>query len=809
MSLASGRLARKLIQITILTSSVIALAITALQLYIEYRRDISNIEASFRTVEEGYLSSVVQNVWLADRARLGLLLHGITRLPDFAHAAVTVGGKAFAARGEDGAGKHLSREWTLTYQHRGAPLEIGVLTVRASLDSVIERTLDRVWLILAANGVKTALVAVVIFLTVRRLITRPLGRIADATRRIAAGDLDRPPTQGAGLQRADEIGDLARAVDEMRAGLSVSHAMLSELNVELELTLQERTQALIRSEESEKALAAGRGLLEQAERLAKVGSWKWDGARLWISTELRRILGLSVDEEPILADLIELCHPDDRAALHNLLQQAMGVDGSFSLEHRIVRRDGTLCVVKNICGGTVGDDGATHVSGAMQDITEIRDKDERIRYQAYHDALTSLPNRLLLIDRLNQALHAARRESRQLAVLLLDLDRFKVINDSLGHEVGDRLLQAVAERLQHCVRSADSVARLGGDEFAVVLNNVHGAADAASVAGKIINEVARSLELCGDGLHVGTSIGVAMFPEDGEDPNTLLKNADAAMYRAKSDGGAGFRFFDAGMNRRAVERLNLEIKLRRAVENGELELHYQPKIRLADLSLEGVEALVRWRGVDGTLLSPAEFIPVAEETGLILPIGEWVMAEACRQMQAWSRQGVIVPDCAVNLSIRQFQDPELFRRIAGHIAAFDLQPQQIQVELTESLMMSDPAETRRILSALKEIGVMIALDDFGTGYSSLGYLKSLPIDYLKIDRVFVKDIGGSDKDDCLVDAVIKLAEALQIAVIAEGVEDERQMRFLAARGCQYAQGFLFAKPLPADDLAAWIKGRAG
>jgi diguanylate cyclase (GGDEF)-like protein len=809
MSLAPGRLARKLIQITILTSSVVALGITALQLYIEYRRDISNIEASFRTVEEGYLSSVVQNVWLADRARLGLLLHGITRLPDFAHAAVTVDGKVFAARGEDGAGKYLSREWTLTYQHRGAPLAIGVLTVRASLDSVIERTLDRVWLILAANAVKTTLVAVVIFLTVRRLITRPLGRIADATRRIAAGDLDRPLTQGAGLRRADEIGDLARAVDEMRAGLSVSHAMLSELNVELELTLQERTQALIRSEESERALAASRGLLEQAERLAKVGSWKWDGARLWISAELRRILGLSVDEEPTLADLIELCHPDDRSALHNLLQQAMGDDGSFSLEHRIVRRDGALCVVNNICGGTVEDDGETHVSGAMQDITEIRNKDERIRYQAYHDALTSLPNRLLLIDRLGQALHAARRESRQVAVLLLDLDRFKVINDSLGHEVGDRLLQAVAERLQHCVRSADSVARLGGDEFAVVLSNVHGAADAASVAGKIINEVARSLELCGDGVHVGTSIGVAMFPEDGETPNILLKNADAAMYRAKSDGGAGFRFFDAGMNRRAVERLSLEIRLRRAVDNGELELHYQPKIRLADLSLEGVEALVRWRGADGTLFSPAEFIPVAEETGMILPIGEWVMAEACRQMQAWSRQGVIVPDCAVNLSIRQFQDPELFRRIAGHIAAFDLQPQQIQAELTESLMMSDPAETRRILSALKEIGVMIALDDFGTGYSSLGYLKSLPIDYLKIDRVFVKDIGGSDKDDCLVDAIIKLAEALQIAVIAEGVEDERQMRFLAEHGCQYAQGFLFAKPLPADDLAAWIKGRAG
>ena len=441
----------------------------------------------------------------------------------------------------------------------------------------------------------------------------------------------------------------------------------------------------------------------------------------------------------------------------------------------------------------------------FNDVTEMRRKDEHIRHQAYHDALTGLPNRLLLQDRLEHGLDVARRNKTSLAVLFLDLDRFKLVNDSLGHGVGDALLQAVAARVEACVRKSDTVARLGGDEFVVVLSDATSTDEVTHTADRIIAALGQSLNLGGQELHVTTSIGIAMHPQDGEDAHVLMKNADTAMYKAKEGGRNSFRFFDAGMNSRAIERLEMEMALRRAIGNQEFELHYQPKLLLSDRGTNGFEVLVRWRRPGVGLVPPDDFIPLAEETGLILPIGAWVLEEACRQMADWRDQGLPVGRLAVNLSARQFQDPKLVETITETLDRNGLRHDLLEIELTESTVMTDPVQAAATLARLHETGITIAVDDFGTGYSSLGSLKRLPIQTLKIDRSFVTDIGSNAEDEAIVRTIITLAQALRLDLVAEGVETEAQAGFLAGLGCESAQGFLFSRPLPAAAVTDWLR----
>ncbi|TAN51941.1 MAG: EAL domain-containing protein, partial [Rhodospirillales bacterium] len=440
----------------------------------------------------------------------------------------------------------------------------------------------------------------------------------------------------------------------------------------------------------------------------------------------------------------------------------------------------------------------------FNDVTELRQKDEHIKHQAYHDALTGLPNRLLLQDRLDHALDVARRDRSHLAVLFLDLDRFKTINDSLGHDVGDLLLQAVAERLKACVRRSDTLARLGGDEFMLVLADFASTAEVAHLAEKVIRELVAPLTLEGHELHVTTSVGIALFPEDGLDAKELMKNADTAMYQAKAAGRNAFRFFDASMNSRALDRLDLEASLRRAIERNEFKLYFQPKVLLESGKLVGAEALIRWESPERGMVSPADFIPLAEETGLIVPIGEWVMNEACRLAAAWRRDGLLSGHIAVNLSARQFQDLHLMERIDGILATTGADPGQIEIELTESIVMSNPAEAIEILNDFREKGFSVAVDDFGTGYSSLSYLKRLPITALKIDRSFVKDLPGDADDAAIARTILDLARSLGLKTVAEGIETEEQANYLREQGCLLAQGYLFGRPMPEDQFEAWL-----
>lgn len=440
----------------------------------------------------------------------------------------------------------------------------------------------------------------------------------------------------------------------------------------------------------------------------------------------------------------------------------------------------------------------------QEEVAEREQAEERVMHLANHDALTGLPNRRLLIDRLGQALALAHRENHQVAVLFMDLDRFKTINDSLGHMTGDALLQNVARRLSETLREGDTVSRLGGDEFVVVLPSLDQPKAAEKVALKLVDALAPPIDLGGQELRVSASIGISLFPEDGRDTETLLRNADSAMYHAKDMGRNNYQFFMEQMNVAAAERLRLENDLHRALERQEFELHFQPRVSVANGLACGIEALIRWRHPERGLVLPEHFIPVAEDTGLIVPIGEWVINEACRQGTAWCAAGLPQIPVAVNLSPRQFRQSNLVDTVARAIERHGWPCKLLELEITEGVLMQQTSETLKTLEALNRLGVGLAIDDFGTGYSSLSYLKRFPVDFLKIDQSFVRDIAVDPDDATIVTAIIGLAHNLGLTVVAEGVENASQLDFIRDAGCDEAQGYHIGRPMPAGQLAEWL-----
>jgi diguanylate cyclase (GGDEF)-like protein/PAS domain S-box-containing protein len=448
--------------------------------------------------------------------------------------------------------------------------------------------------------------------------------------------------------------------------------------------------------------------------------------------------------------------------------------------------------------------GVTHYFAGYTDISERKDAERRIEHLAHHDALTGLFNRHSLENRLGQALLTARRADEPLAVIFIDMDRFKLINDSLGHHVGDQLLIEVAARLKASVRESDVVARLGGDEFVVVLTGMDSALDATAVTGKILTTLGQPYELCGTTLHSTPSIGVSIFPADGNDVDTLMQNADAAMYHAKEQGRNNIQFFTASMNVAVGERLELERELRLGLERGEFLLHYQPVVDTASGVVVKVEALLRWQNPLRGWVPPLKFIPLAEETGLIESLGTWVLVTACRQLATWRAAGFSV-GMAVNLSAQQLRSNQLPGLIRTCIAHNALQPGELELEITESTAMDNPERAIGQLKALRDLGVVLAIDDFGTGYSSLAYLKLLPIQILKLDRSFVRDIETDSNDAAISAATIALAHHLGLKVVAEGIETAGQREFLSVRGCDYLQGYFFGKPVAAAELEVLLR----
>nr|WP_249209577.1 EAL domain-containing protein [Bradyrhizobium manausense] len=451
---------------------------------------------------------------------------------------------------------------------------------------------------------------------------------------------------------------------------------------------------------------------------------------------------------------------------------------------------------------------ADNVSFAMENFDRADEKnkaDERIEYLASHDSLTNLPNRETFNSLLRQAIGTAQRGDHSFAVLFIDLDRFKVINDSLGHEAGDLLLLEVAARLRNALRASDVVARLGGDEFVVILDQCGEIDDVQRIATGLLTALAEPMELAGHECHTTASIGIAMYPANGADAQTLTKNADMAMYLAKEDGKNGYRFFSKEVKTQSIERLSLESALRRALEREQFSLNYQPKVDMETGQITGVEALLRWSHPDLGNVSPAQFIPLAEETGLIVPIGRWVLNEACAQAMAWQRRGLLPLSMAVNLSPRQFADEHLLQDVDEALAASGMSPVLLQLEVTESMMMRNVGRALKVLDAIQSRGIRLAIDDFGTGYSSMSLMKHFPIDTIKIDRSFVRDLPQDSEDQAIAQAIISMGKALGMTVVAEGVENAEQETFLRTHGCDEMQGFLIAKPLPANQMAELLR----
>jgi len=557
----------------------------------------------------------------------------------------------------------------------------------------------------------------------------------------------------------------------------------------------------VRAEEARRASEAG---LAEAQRIAHLGNWWRDavtGEAHW-SDELCRIHGYAPGQIDLATEMPALTHPEDWERVRAWMGE-VAAGRATSIDHRIVRPDGTVRHVQQRAEVVCDEAGRERrQAGVVLDITERVGAEEALRHQALHDALTGLPNRALLHARVAAALGAAPDAPRPLALLLLDLDHFKEINDTFGHERGDGLLCEVADRLRHVVRAGDTVARLGGDEFVVLLPGAD-ADGAARVATDIRAALDAPLRVAGQVLRVGASVGIALGPAHGADGTTLLRRADVAMYAAKR-GRTGHAVYDPAQDGHSPERLALVGALRAAIEEGALTLHYQPQADLASGRVCGVEALVRWPHPERGLIPPDAFIPLAEQTGLIGPLTDWVLAEAVRQGRAWQRAGLLL-DVSANLSMWNLHDPALPARVAGLLREHDLPPAWLRLELTESALMADPERVLDVLTRLAGLGVRLAVDDFGSGYSSLAYLKTLPVDALKIDKGFVRAMATDERDAAIVASTVGLGHALGLRVVAEGIEDRAAWDALAAIGCNVAQGYYLSRPLPAEALARWLR----
>jgi len=569
-----------------------------------------------------------------------------------------------------------------------------------------------------------------------------------------------------------------------------------------------RRQARLRLQESEEFFR-----LTFSQAAIGIALLSREGRFVRVNRKLSQIVGYT-EIELLQRFFHQVTHPDELDDDKVLLQRLVkGELRDVQRETRYLCKDGrTVWVALSASTMREAASGQLRVIIAVEDITRRKQAEEALLRMATHDALTGLPNRLLLQDRLAQAIAQAQRARRQVGVMFIDLDRFKHVNDSLGHEAGDQLIVEVAHRLSGVLRESDTVARQGGDEFVVVLADLNGAEDAALVAAKLLERLFQPLLLCGHEVFPSGSIGIAMYPGDGRDSEALLKAADSAMYRAKAGGGKQYAFYAAAMEAESQAHLRIEHGLQRGLLRGEFVLHYQPQVDAGSGRIVGVEALVRWQPEGGALVAPNEFIPLAEETGLIVPIGEWVLGEALRQQARFAQLvGGTPPRMSVNMSARQFREQDVAAKVERLLLETGCEPSWLTLEITESVLVENPSAAAATMARLSNMGVHLAVDDFGTGYSSLANLKRFPIHCLKIDRSFVSDIaaGSIDDDDAaIVKAVIALARSMKLEVIAEGVESAAQLDFLGAHGCRQMQGYYFSRPVTAARVEELLKAQA-
>ncbi len=572
------------------------------------------------------------------------------------------------------------------------------------------------------------------------------------------------------------------------------------------------------------ALIRSESRLELAQRIARIGNWDWNPKtnRFSMSNELCRLVGVRPqDFAGTFEAFLNLVHADDRSIVTDALQKLVGQQSPCDIDHRIVLPNSSDFIIHLQAEGVREEEtDELTVIGTAQDITERKQAERAIHQLAYYDSLTGLANRVLFKDRLSNALSYAARHHQHLATLFIDLDRFKIINDTLGHTVGDRLLTHVAERLSESVRQSDSVsrhadhepmhalARLGGDEFTILLTALPHPEDAGRVARRILESLAHPFSIDGHEIFISASIGISIFPSDGSTVEALLKNADTAMYHAKEQGRNNCQFYSSGLNAAAAERLDLENELRRALEREEFVVFYQPKLNIHSRKILGAEALVRWKHPKRGLVPPGVFLNAAIDTGLIRSMDEWVLREACRQVKAWEMAGLPAITISANVSNSLFHGRTLPSTVADALRDSGLNPSQLELELTESIAMRDVEASVTMLEGLRTMGVRLSIDDFGTGYSSLSYLQRFPLSRLKIDQSFVRDLLTNENNVKITRAIIAMAHSLNLSVLAEGVETEGQLARLREEGCDEVQGYLFSRPVCAEDFEKLLRGDA-
>jgi len=785
----SNRIGRRLLVLIIGFSSLIILAISGVQLTIEYQKLRGELDRELDGVASS-LPIIAGSLWDFDDQQIRLALQSLAGLPHVEHvAASTVSGGGKWEAGKGASANVISRHYSLRRMVRGEDMEIGHLVVVASLDSIVSQLTERGLSILLRNALTIILVAIFMATLFGRLVTRRLDRLQ---REVASmGEqilpLRQPSSKTSIPQELDEIDSIAWRLNQQRTELAEAVATLRRNEEELRISA-----TAFESQESMMVADAAGVILKVNKAFTETTGYSAEEA---------------VGQTP---RILRSGRHDD--GFYREMWETLNRTGTWQGEIWDRRKNGseypkwlTISAVKDDLGAV------THYIGSHYDVTERKKAEEKIRELAFFDQLTNLPNRILLLDRLRQAMTANARSGNYAALLFIDLDHFKTLNDTLGHDMGDVLLQQVAQRLTACVRAGDTVARLGGDEFVVMLASLDmTAAEAAiqteAVGEKIIAALNQTYQLKDVTYHSTPSIGATLFQGHLASVEDLLKQADLAMYKAKDAGRNALRFFDPDMEVAVTRRAALEDDLRHAIQEQHFLLHYQPQV--ANGCLTGSEALVRWKHPSRGMVSPAEFIPLAEETALILPLGRWVITTACTQLALWATRSEMAHlTIAVNVSAHQFRQADFVDQVMEIIQSTGAMPQRLKLELTESALVSNVDEVIEKMAALKAGGVGFSLDDFGTGYSSLSYLKRLPLDQLKIDQSFVRDVLSDPNDAAIAKTVIALAQSLGLGVIAEGVETETQREFLANAGCHAYQGYLISKPLPIADFDAFAMQR--
>ena len=583
--------------------------------------------------------------------------------------------------------------------------------------------------------------------------------------------------------------------------------------------LSHKGRYLLRAGRAFKELDHSRNRLAKTQELARLGNWQIDLSTTEFSCSVKtcRLLGIDDRQQASYHDFLAPIVINDRDKVRATIDRAVQHHLNIALNYSIILPDGSQKHVLNQGEILFNENGTPELLlGVVQDVTQLKQAEEEIRLLAFYDNLTGLANRALFLDRLEKTIAGAQRTQQRFALLFLDLDQFKLINDTLGHHVGDLLLKKVAERLRANIRSTDTasilggqssnpvIARLGGDEFTILLSDISKPEVAAKVATRLIREIADTYHLEGHDVSMTTSIGISVFPEDGTEPAVLLKNADSAMYHAKNSGRNSYQFYKASLNRAVLERFSVERDLKKALMDDELVLFYQPQVELSSRRIVGAEALIRWNHPLKGMITPDRFIPIAEESGLIIDVNRWVVQQACRQQEQWQSAGLRPVNIAVNLSGYRLSSQNIIRTIKDAMASVQNEQLSLEIEITENVLMQDDKETISTLQEMKDLKLRIALDDFGTGYSSLSYLTSFPVDTIKIDRSFVMGCTSEPKNLIIIKAIIAMGHSLGKHIVAEGIETDAQFEMMKALGCDQGQGYLFKHPVPADDFAALL-----